>query len=168
MRKVARTGGERVRVRDVKPVMPHGATEPELADVEINFHATTELQDAPTAESQRIDQGDAEIAHKPDVEINFYPTTPAAPRRPNDTPDRRSTTSVPASTSQARAESSPAEGLAATVDPGQVNLRDLRIIQLREGRDGEPRQLAVADKAIVLRILEADLAWLKDSDHRAP
>jgi hypothetical protein len=54
------------------------------------------------------------------------------------------------------------------VDPGQVRLRDLRIIQLREGRDGEPRQLAVADKAIVLRILEADLAWLKDSDHRAP
>ncbi len=54
------------------------------------------------------------------------------------------------------------------VDPGQVRLRDLRIIQLREGRDGEPRQLAVADKAIVLHILEADLAWLKDSDHRAP
>ncbi len=162
------TRGERVRVRDVKSIMPHGATEPEPADVEINFHATTGPQDAPTAESRRIDQGDAEIAHKPDVEINFHPTTPAAPRRPNDTPDRRSTAPMPTSTSQARAENSPAEGLAAPVDPGQVNLRDLRIIQLREGRDGEPRQLAVADKAIVLRILEADLAWLKDSDHHAP
>jgi len=54
------------------------------------------------------------------------------------------------------------------VDPGQVRLRDLRIIQLREGRGGELRQLDTADKTIVLRILEADLAWLKDSDHRAP
>jgi len=49
-----------------------------------------------------------------------------------------------------------------------VHLRDLRIIQFREGRDSEPRQLDTADKAIVLRILEADLVWLKDSDHRAP
>jgi len=47
------------------------------------------------------------------------------------------------------------------VDPGQVRLRDLRLIQLREGRDGEPRQLDTADKAAVLRILRADLAWLE-------
>jgi len=47
-------------------------------------------------------------------------------------------------------------------------LRDLRLIQLREGRDGEPRQLDTADTATVLRILEADLAWLKDSNRRAP
>ena len=49
---------------------------------------------------------------------------------------------------------------------GMVHLRDLRIIQLREGHDGEPRQFDTADRAIVLRILEADLAWLKDSDRR--
>ncbi len=60
----------------------------------------------------------------------------------------------------------PAGELLAT-DPGQVHLRDLRIIQLREGRDGEPRQLDVADPAVVLRILEADLAWLKDTIRRA-
>jgi len=47
-----------------------------------------------------------------------------------------------------------------------VHLRALRIIQLREGRDGEPRQLDTADRATVLRILEEDLAWLKDSDRR--
>ncbi len=47
------------------------------------------------------------------------------------------------------------------VDPGQVRLRDLRLIQLREGRDGEPRQLDTADKAAVLRLLRADLAWLE-------
>ncbi len=49
----------------------------------------------------------------------------------------------------------------APVDPGQVSLRVLRIIQLQEGRDGEPRQLAVADKATVLRLLRADLARLE-------
>jgi len=47
------------------------------------------------------------------------------------------------------------------VDPGQVSLRDLRIIQLREGRDGEPCQLAAADTAAVLRLLCADLAWVE-------
>ena len=44
---------------------------------------------------------------------------------------------------------------------GHVRLRDLRLIQLREGRDGEPRQLDTADKATVLRIMRADLAWLE-------
>ncbi len=51
-------------------------------------------------------------------------------------------------------------------DPGHVRLRDLRIIQLHTGRDGEPRQLDTADKATVLRILRADLAWLKDRDRQ--
>jgi len=49
------------------------------------------------------------------------------------------------------------------VDPGQVSLHDLRIIQLREGRDSAQaaRQLDSADKAAVLRLLRADLAWLE-------
>jgi len=47
------------------------------------------------------------------------------------------------------------------VDPGQVSLRDLRIIQLREGRDSAPRQLDSADKSTVLRLLRVDLAWLE-------
>jgi len=53
---------------------------------------------------------------------------------------------------------------------GQVDLRAHRIIQLREGagagRD-EPRQRDTADTATVRRILEADLAWLRDVDRRA-
>jgi len=49
----------------------------------------------------------------------------------------------------------------APVDPGQVSLRDLRIIQLREGRDGDLTGLAATDKATVLRILRADLAWVE-------
>jgi len=55
----------------------------------------------------------------------------------------------------------PAPALPASAARGQVDLRALRIIQFREGRDGEPRQLDTTDKAIVLRILRADLAWLE-------
>ena len=43
---------------------------------------------------------------------------------------------------------------------GQVDLRALRIIQLRAGA-GAGRQLDTTDKATVLRILRADLAWLE-------
>ncbi len=47
------------------------------------------------------------------------------------------------------------------VDPGQINLRALRIIQLHTGRDGELTRLAATDKATVLHLLRADLAWLE-------
>ncbi len=50
---------------------------------------------------------------------------------------------------------------------GQVDLRALRIIQLRAGA-GEGRQLDTTDKATVLRILRADLAWLENSDRQVP
>ena len=50
---------------------------------------------------------------------------------------------------------------------GQVDLRTLRVIQLREGRAGEPHPRDTADRATVLRVLRADLAWLEDSDRRA-
>ncbi len=53
---------------------------------------------------------------------------------------------------------------------GQVDLRALRIIQLREGAGAgraEPRQLDTTDKATVLRILRADLAWVEDRAHHA-
>jgi len=56
---------------------------------------------------------------------------------------------------------------AAPVDAGRVNLRDLRIIQFHEGRAREPHPLNATDRATVLRILEADLAWLEDNDRRA-
>ncbi len=41
------------------------------------------------------------------------------------------------------------------------SLRDLGIIQLREGRDSDLTELAATDKATVLHILRADLAWLE-------
>ncbi len=52
----------------------------------------------------------------------------------------------------------------APVDPGRVGLRDLRIIQLHTGRDSAPRPLDTADKATVLRLLRADLAWVERAD----
>ncbi len=55
----------------------------------------------------------------------------------------------------------PMRGGGTSVPPGTIRLRDLHVIQLREGRDGELRQLDTADKAMVLRILRADLAWLE-------
>ncbi len=162
--------GERVRVRDVKPATPPGAAPPAPTGVEINFHAPTEPQSAAIADGRRIDQGDAGAVDTPDVEINFHATTPATPHGAD--LDQRSTAPPPASPPQASAARPPAEGSTKgggeAVTPGQVRLRDLRLIQLREGRDGEPRQLDTADTATVLRILEADLAWLKDSNRRAP
>ncbi len=47
------------------------------------------------------------------------------------------------------------------VDPGQVSLRALRIIQFWDGRTGARTGLAPVDKATVLRLLRADLAWLE-------
>ncbi len=53
------------------------------------------------------------------------------------------------------------------VDPGPVSLRALRIIQFWDGRNGARTGLAAVDKATVLRLLRADLAWLEraGSDH---
>jgi len=66
----------------------------------------------------------------------------------------------------------PAPALPASAARGQVDLRALRIIQLREGAGAgagrnDPGQFDTADTATVLRILEADLAWLRDVDRRA-
>jgi transposase-like protein len=73
--------------------------------------------------------------------------TPAAPALASTPPPAAPTPASPAPAAQ-----------------GQVDLRALRIIQLREGEGegrAEPRQLDTADKATVLRILRADLAWLE-------
>ena len=161
--------GERVRVRDVKPAMPPVAAPPAPTEVEINFHATTEPQSAAAADGRRIDQSDAGAGDTPSVEINFHPTTPAIPRRVD--LDQPTTDPPPASPPQATAVRPPAEGSmeggGEAINPGHVRLRDLRLIQLHLGRDGEPRHLDTADRATVLRVLRADLAWLEDIDRHA-
>ncbi len=69
-----------------------------------------------------------------------------------------------------RATALPTERTLAPPAPGArtVSLRALRIIQLREGSNDEPRQLDEADPAVLLRILRADLAWLEEIDRKAP
>ena len=107
------------------------------------------------------------------------PTVREAPNNLAEIPAARATTQGPSPTNSttdapnnlaasAMPQHKAADDIAATANPRHVRLRDLRIIQLREGRDGEPRQLAAADRATVLRILETDLAWLKGIDRRAP
>jgi ParB family chromosome partitioning protein len=150
--------GERIKVKDVqaardrslsvKPtVPPSDPTPPERHD--------RHDERAPVEHAQPTPDGGHAFAP---VSVKPTAAAPAAAPPP----------AAPARSPTASVSVKPTEESVAPVDPGQVNLRDLRIIQLREGRDGEPRQLDTADKATVLRILEADLAWLKDSDHRAP
>jgi len=78
---------------------------------------------------------------------------------------------TPADRERLAAERAEVLAMAAAATPATdaptVRLRDLRIIQLREGRDGDPRQLDEADHATVLRILRADLAWLEDIERKA-
>lgn len=138
------THGERVRVRDVKPAAPLAAAQPETTDVEINFHPTGPA--APRRFDEALARGNG---------LDRLTTDPPSASTPQNTAAHPST-------------EGPMKGVGEAVDPGHVRLRDLRIIQLHIGRDGEPRQLDVADRATVLRILKADLAWLTDSDRRTP
>ncbi len=74
---------------------------------------------------------------------------------------------APTPASPAPVAVAPAPVSPAPAAQGQVDLRALRIIQLRAGA-GEGRQLDTTDKATVLRIMRADLAWLENSDRQAP
>ena len=163
--------GERIRVKDIQALreppaargMPNNlAPTPPVPPTTEELSPTNPTADMPN------NLAAAPTPCQPDQDVAWH-----------DRLDQRTITSPPVSASQTTTKRPPMEGAAGrgqetvdprqeTVDPGQVRLRDLRIIQLREGRDGEPRQLDAADRATVLRILEADLAWLKDIDRRAP
>jgi len=152
------TQGERIKVKDVQAAR----------DRSLSAKPTVSPREPSPSErhDRRDERAHIEHAHPtPDGGHAFAPLSvkPTA-AAPTDAPPP---TVSPAQLQTAPVSVKPTQELLTSVDPGQVNLRDLRIIQLREGRDGEPRQLDTADKTTVLRILEADLAWLKDSDHRA-
>ncbi len=55
----------------------------------------------------------------------------------------------------------PPRGPPAPLNLGWVNLHDLHFIQLGERRDGKLTGRVGTDKATVLRIRRADLAWLE-------
>ncbi len=160
LQRVAR--GEHVTMPDIvalsQPVTPRRAAEPTAS-------LPTPLQPVtPQADRTAAPIGEWEAAPRP-VSPPSQPVTAAKappasegieplPAWPDEPPPTQAALSQPVTTS--------------ALDPNLVRLRDLRIIQLHTGRDGEPRQFDAADRATVLRILEADLAWLKDIDRRAP
>jgi len=101
------------------------------------------------------------------------PAASSAESNPFDQQESRSRSNQPTSKAEvafpiADVPVKPATEPITALAPGQVRLRDLRLIQLREGRNGEPHQLDAADRTTVLRILEEDLAWLKDIDRHEP
>jgi len=156
--------GERIRVKDVQA----------LRELPTAQEAPNKLAAAPPART--MTEGLSPTSPTADVPNNL--AAPSAPRKSDRDPvwhdqlDRRTIAPSLASTPRIATTRPPAEGSAQggqeAAAPGQVRLRDLRIIQLYTGRDGEPRQLDTADEATVLRILRADLAWLETSDRQAP
>ncbi len=151
--------GERIKVKDVQAAR----------DRSLSVKPTAPPRDPspPERHDRHDERAHIEHAHPtPDEGQAFAPVSvkPTA-AAPTDAPPPAVS---PAQSPTAPKSVKPIEEPVTPVDPGQVSLRDLRIIQLREGRDGEPRQLAAADKATVLRILRADLAWLESSDRQAP
>ena len=156
--------GERIRVKDVQA----------LREVLTVQEAPNYLAAAPPAQTTM--EGLSPTSPTADVPNNL--AAPSASIQSDqdsawhDQLDRQTIAPSLASTPQPTTMRSPAggsvQGRQEAVDPGQVRLRDLRIIQLYTGRDGEPRQLDTADTATVLRILRADLAWLESSDRQAP
>jgi len=153
--------GERIRVKDVQVLRELPAREMPNNLAAIPPARTTTEGLSPTNPTD-------------DVPNNLAASS--APRQSDQDPawhdrlDQQTIAPSLAPTSQTATKRPPAEGSAqgvqGAVDPGQVRLRDLRIIQLHTGRDGEPRHLDTADPTTVLRILEADLAWLKDKIQR--
>jgi len=143
--------GERLRVRDVQEARERHNARPALGRPAGAPHG------APFTDSPRGDPTASPPASRDAA-------TPSGPAPSHDTPHAR-----PSSEDRTPRSTVPDKLAPATpMDEGAVHLRDLRIIQLREGRDGEPRQLDTADKATVLRILRADLAWLENSDRQVP
>ncbi len=162
------TQGERIKVKDVQAAR----------DRSLSVKPTARPSDpSPPAPHDRHDER-APVEHAPappeggkiDAPMSVKPTD--APMSVKPTADAPATTpsaaSILAPSPTAPLSVKPTAHPPVTTDPGQVRLRDLRIIQLHTGRDGEPRQLDTADKATVLRILRADLAWLENSDRQAP
>jgi len=154
--------GERIRVKDVQALREL----PAVREMPNNLAAIPPARTTTAGPSST----------NPTDDVPNYLAAPSAPRQSDQDPawhdrlDQQIIAPSLASTPQAATKRPSAEGSAQggqeAVDPGQVRLRDLRIIQFHTGRDGEPRHLDTADPTTVLRILEADLAWLKDKIQR--
>lgn len=144
--------GERLRVRDVQEARERHNARPALGSPAGAVPHGAPFKDSPRGEPAASPPASRDTA------------TPSGPAPSHDTPNAR-----PPSGDRTPRSTVPDKLATATpMEKGAVHLRDLRIIQLREGRDGEPRQLDTADKATVLRIMRADLAWLENGDRQVP
>jgi len=182
------TQGERIKVKDVqaardqavsvkptaRPSAPSHPNQHDEHDRAAGLSPTTnpgpslaDVSVKPTEASPRAGVSPAPIL-SPTVPVSVKPTED---REWRDRLDQPTIDPLPASTPQTIVTRPPAEGsiegVGEVINPGYIRLHDLRIIQLHAGRDGEPRHLDTADRATVLRILRADLAWLEDIDRRA-
>ncbi len=181
--------GERIRVRDVHARRPRSEAAPPTADHPATLAPLTD----PLRGAEGAAEGRDEMIRPTTYAPQELPVTPAqtastdppGPARragapPDDGTDQDQEEGwgadddlplTPADRERLAAERAEVLAMAAAATPATdappVRLRDLRIIQLREGRDGDPRQLDEADHATVLRILRADLAWLEDRERKA-
>jgi len=160
--------GERVKVKDVQaaalertlPVKPAAAPSPSAPPHDVERQ--DDVVNVPVKPANLTDSGGFDQQDWHD-HPNRQDLPPATASSPVPTPPVKPAV-APQSVMIELSGTVAADGTSA-VDPGQVSLRDLHIIQLWEGRDGEPRQLA-ADPVTVLRILETDLAWLREKVQR--
>jgi len=158
--------GERVKVKDVQaaalertlPVKPAAAPSPSAPPRGIEGQddmVNVPVKPASLADSGHVDQQDGHDHLNRQAPAKVSSLVPTLPVKP----------AVAPQSAMIESAGTVADAVPLTADQDQVSLGDLRIIQLREGRDSESRQLA-ADSTTVLRILEADLAWLKGKIQR--
>ncbi len=152
----------------------------ELADLDDEAARADLLARAAAGERVRVRDVQARTPRSEAVTATGHPATPPSPRAPA----RTSSAAIDPPHAAPRPVAHPGYGAdqeegwgaadalpltptAAGVAALSVRLRDLRIVQLREGPAGDPRQRDAADHATVLRILRADLAWLEELDRKA-
>ncbi len=160
--------GERVKVKDVQavalertlPVKPAAAPSPSAPPHDVERQ--DDVVNVPVKPANLTDSGgfDQQEWHDHPNRPNLPPATASSP-----VPTPPVKPAVAPQPVMIELSGTVAADVPSAVDPNQVSLRDLHIIQLWEGRDGEPRQLA-ADPVTVLRILETDLAWLREKVQR--
>jgi len=160
--------GERVKVKDVQavalertlPVKPAATPSPSAPPHDVERQ--DDVVNVPVKPANLTDSGgfDQQDGHDHPNRQDLPPATASSP-----VPTPPVKPAVAPQSVMIELSGTVAADVPSAVDLDQVSLRDLHIIQFWEGRDGEPRQRA-ADPVTVLRILETDLAWLREKVQR--
>jgi len=174
------SAGERIRVKDVQARPPRGGTAPAVADEPAPVLPADAMPGRDQTAPERRAGATRAIPQEPPVapvrtaSPDATDATPQSVERPGYGADQEEGWNAdydlpltPADRERLAAERAEVLATVATPASPTVRLRELRIIQLREGRDGDPRQLDAAERATVLRVLRADLTWLEEIDRKA-